>query len=71
MLNLVTWDEQHKYYPKYINPTALGTELWCMLRKNKWLERAYFAIDYLEIIGLHTLVILMLRKFIFREIYPT
>ena len=24
MLNVEPWDEQHKYYPKYINLTVLG-----------------------------------------------
>lgn len=71
VFNLVPWDEQHNYTSKYINPTAIGTKLWCIMRKNKWLQRAYFDIDYLEIVWLYTLIILMLRKFIFREVSPT
>lgn len=68
MLNLVLWDEQNKYHPKYTNPIALGTKL-CHVRKNTWLQRVHVDIGYLELptnIN-HAYV----EKIIFRKISPT
>lgn len=66
-LRLIHGYEQHRYYPKCIHSTALGTKPGCIIRKNKWLQRAHSNFEYLEVTGLHTQDMLCLRKLLISE----